>query len=79
MNCPCCKAVLYTLSPEVTRGGNQKWRLTQDSPAVRKDAKGSYVSCGRCRNRIAVEPAEGQGQGFVLAAKQECGGRSSNG
>lgn len=71
VNCPCCKSVLYTLTPDAAKGP-PNWRLSKDSPTIRKDAAGSFMKCGRCGKRIALVMGE-ELSGLKLAPGQSCG------
>jgi hypothetical protein len=72
VNCPCCKSVLYTLTPHVSNG-KPTWRLSKDSPTIRKDGEGSFMKCGRCGKRIGLVGDAQQSSGFRLAPGQNCG------
>lgn len=77
INCPCCNRVLYTLASEKSRG-KDTWRLTQDSPMIKKDPQGVFMMCARCGKRIALVMAdELESPGFELAAHQDCGDDTS--
>ena len=73
VNCPCCKSVLYTLTPDPSKSPHT-WRLSKDSPMIRKDGEASFMKCGRCGKRIALVMAdELPTPGFKLAPGQNCG------
>jgi len=68
--CPCCKSVLYTLKPK-DESDSVTWRLTADSPTIRKDPQGSFMNCPRCARRIALASGD-ESPGFRLSPKQHC-------
>lgn len=62
IRCPCCRAILYTLST-VAPGGKDGWQLTPDSPEMRTDRDGPYMRCRKCSRRIALarnRPGKGE-------------------
>ena len=62
IRCPCCRAILYTLSTTAP-GGKGGWDLTKDSPRVETDRDGPYMKCRRCSRRIALtrnRPGKGE-------------------
>ena len=72
VTCPCCKSVLYTLKTD-DEADSVTWRLTPDSPTMRKDPQGSFMNCPRCGRRIALAVSdELESPGFRLSARQNC-------
>lgn len=72
INCPCCASVLYALRLDEA-GEAKTWRLSKDSPALRKDAQGAYMNCARCARRIGLAMAdELESPGFRVADEQPC-------
>ena len=72
INCPCCGSVLYALRLDES-GATKTWRLSKDSPAIRKDAQGSHMNCARCAKRIGIAMGdELESPGFQVAAEQPC-------
>ena len=70
--CPCCskplyKQVLVAANPDV-------WARSVDSPSIKEDANGNFMTCLHCKRRIAFErSASPTGWGFRILAKQNCG------
>ena len=72
VRCPCCKALLYTLS--TVAGGSGGWELTEDSPRVRHDKDGPYMKCAKCSRRIALlrnRPGKGEPP-YHVVPNQKC-------
>jgi hypothetical protein len=70
VRCPCCRALLYTLST-VSGGG---WELTEDSPRIKHDKDGPYMKCAKCSRRIALlknRPGKGE-PAFHVVPNQKC-------
>ena len=68
--CPCCRKILYSLRP----GENgEAWIPSEDSPGVKHDHDGPFLSCPHCARRIAivVSPAYAD-EPFFIGAKQDC-------
>jgi hypothetical protein len=73
VNCPCCGRFLFALESEAS-GAQASWSLTKDSPAVQRDAAGSFLKCPSCSKRVAVEQSASSlgGVRWLLSAKQRC-------
>ena len=69
--CPCCKEVLYGLSPQESDGIGEK---TTDSPPMHNDKEGNFIKCPHCSKRIAMAPVTGDlsGGAFEIAQDQKC-------
>ena len=71
ITCPHCKHILFALELE-TKGGGAKWHITKDSPAVQKDASGTYMNCAKCTKRVEVEKVSAPGvQTWKILAAQK--------
>ena len=72
VECPCCKKelfrkVLVSVNPDV-------WGRTVNSPAIKDDAKGDFMTCPHCKRRIAFFRDSGPvGVAFRLSPDQDCG------
>jgi hypothetical protein len=72
INCPCCMKMLYALELEKGKP-SAAWHMTKDSPAVRRDAEGYYVTCSSCQKRVSIEEVIGAGKPrWVVSARQKC-------
>jgi hypothetical protein len=60
----------------LTSSGRNSWRLTKDSPSIRRDAQGSFMKCPRCAKRIGLALGdELPSPGFEVAPQQDCSAR----
>ena len=67
--CPRCRKILYSLRPSEIGAG---WAPTKDSPPIRHDKAGPFLTCAHCSTRIAIVLSpEYADEPFFIAAKQD--------
>jgi hypothetical protein len=71
--CPCCRKILCALQFNDKLG---RWAFSDDSPVLKKDKDKLYMTCGKCRRRIAFVANPGSVTPFELASVQECRGNT---